>query len=107
MFCVLCMDLECHLFEGFKLGITKWSLKNSLNRAHTESNTGHDDIGCHIMFEIATETHIMITPISISSWGTCSVVRRNKHNRLYKATLQLRRVENNINKRKDSIITIC
>lgn len=62
---VLWMDLECHLFEGFKLEITKWkSLKNTLNRVHTESDSGHEDVGCHIMFEIAMETHFNDTNIN-------------------------------------------
>lgn len=76
-----------------------------LNRVHTESDTGPEDVGCHIRFEIAMETHVIMTPISISSWGNCSVVRSNKHNKLHEATLQFRRVENNI--KKNTFLTTC
>lgn len=49
-----------------------------LNRVLSESDIDYDDVRYHIMFEIAMETHIVMTPTSISSWGTCLVIISNK-----------------------------
>lgn len=36
-----------------------------LKRVHAESDTGHEDVGCHIKFETEMETHTIMTPISV------------------------------------------
>lgn len=41
-----------------------------LKRVHAESDTGHEDVGCHIKFEIEMETHTIMTPISVRCWRT-------------------------------------
>lgn len=65
------------------------------NRVQTESDTGHEDA---ILCLKLQWKHISMKEISRSSWRTCSVVTSSKQQTPYSSSLQLRRVENNINK---------
>lgn len=43
-------------------------------RMHSESDIDYIDATYKTMLETSMETHIVMTPISESSWGTCLVI---------------------------------
>jgi len=45
-----------------------------LTRMHGESDIDYIDATYNTMLEISMETHVVMTPTSVNSWGTCLVI---------------------------------